>query len=333
VIFTNTTNAGTWNWLWRFGDGTTSTEMNPHHNYTQIGDYNVTLIAGNASCTDSVKHSVSVLPPAPVADFDSIPSGCAPLFVNISNTSLNTDLPGTTYHWDFGDGSTSTAKNPTYTYFTPGSYTVRLYVVGPGGTSDYSQAVHAHPSPKAYFEITPPQVYANDKNVRCFNLSQGGSTYLWDFGDGETSTEAEPVHKYMKEGVYDISLTVTSANGCTDQYILSPAVTVLPVGELRYPTVFIPNKTGPIERSDLPTGGLETDQFFYPPIRQLVLDYKLQIFNRWGVLIFETHDINTPWNGYYKGELCPQGVYVWLVEGKFADGKPYKKAGNITLLH
>jgi len=72
--------------------------------------------------------------------------------------------------------------------------------------------------------------------------------------------------------------------------------------------------------------------FFYPPIRQKVLNYKLQIFNRWGVLIFESHDIHTPWNGYYQGELCPQGVYVWYCEGKYSNGKPFKLVGNVTLL-
>jgi gliding motility-associated-like protein len=105
------------------------------------------------------------------------------------------------------------------------------------------------------------------------------------------------------------------------------------VGELRFASVFTPNKTGPIERTDLPTGGTEIDQFFYPPIRERVLEYKLQIFNRWGVLIFESHDINVPWNGYYHNELCPQGVYVWYVEGKYSDGKPYRLFGDVTLLH
>jgi len=333
VAFTNTTNPGTWNWLWRFGDNSTSADMNPVHSYANTGNFDVTLVVSNAFCSDSVRHSVNVVPPAPVADFDSIPSGCAPLFVNIKNTSLNTEIPGTTYHWDFGDGSRSTAKNPTYTYLTPGTYRIELVVDGPGGTSMKTQVVNAYASPKAYFEVTPPQVYVNDQRIRCFNLSQGATSFLWDFGDGDTSKVKEPYHKYMEEGVYDITLWAYSENGCSDQYILSPAVTVLPVGDIRYPTVFTPNKTGPIERSDLPTGGTEVDQFFYPPIRQKVENYKMQIFNRWGVLIFESHDINVPWNGYYKGELCQQGVYVWLVEGKYQDGKPFKMAGNVTLLH
>jgi hypothetical protein len=246
---------------------------------------------------------------------------------------LNTELAGTTYRWDFGDGSLSTAKNPTYTYFTPGVYRIELIVTGPGGTSMKSQVVHAYPSPKAYFEIAPPMVYVNDEKVRGFNLSQGAVSYLWDFGDGDTSHVKEPFHKYMEEGVYDITLWAYSENGCSDVYILSPGVTVEPVGDLKFANVFRPNLDGPIERSDLPTGGTEIDQFFFPPVREKVLNYKLQIFNRLGVLIFESHNINVPWNGYYKGKLCPQGVYVWYVEGKYANGKPYKKVGDITLLH
>ncbi|MDX9812233.1 MAG: PKD domain-containing protein [Bacteroidales bacterium] len=333
VTFINETNEGSWTWLWRFGDGSTSAEESPVHNYTTMGEFNVTLLVSNDACSDSVSQIVSVFPPPPVADFDSIPSGCAPLYIQINNTSLNTELPGTTYKWDFADGSQSTAKNPTYTFFTPGSYRIELVVTGPGGPAYKSQVVNVYPSPKAYFEVTPTKVIVNDERVRCFNLSEGASSYVWDFGDGDTSRMKEPYHKYMEEGVYDITLWAYSENGCTDQYVLSPAVTVDPPGVLRFATVFTPNREGPIERTDLPTGGVEIDQFFFPPVRDRVLDYKLQVFNRWGVLIFESHDINVPWNGYYNGTLCQQGVYVWYVEGKYSDGRPYKQVGNVTLLH
>jgi PKD repeat protein len=333
VTFTNTTNDGTWIWKWLFGEGTTSTVQNPVHTYTALGDFIVTLIASNANCSDSIKHTVSILPKAPVANFDSIPSGCEPLAISINNTSLNTETPGTTFRWDFGDGSFSTAKNPTYTYFDPGVYRVELTVTGPGGTSVKSQVVRAYASPRAYFEVSPNFVFVNDEKVRCFNLTEGGDSYLWEFGDGDTSKLKEPFHRYMTEGIYDITLWAFSSNGCSDKFILAPGVTVEPAGEVRFSTVFTPNKEGAIDRSDLPTGGTEVDQFFYPPIREKVTNYKLQIFNRLGVLIFESHNINIPWNGYYKGKLCPQGVYVWYVEGKYANGMPFKKVGDVTLLH
>ena len=333
VTFTNQTNTGNWTYLWKFGDGISSVDRDPVHTYLNIGEYTVTLIVTNASCADSIRRTVSVRPIPPVAAFDSIPPGCSPMIIDLNNTSLHTEAPGTTYYWNFGDGSTSTAKNPNYTYYEGGTYRIELTVTGPGGTSATSRLVTIYPSPQANFNVTPKVVFVNDEPVRMFNLTQGVNSYLWEFGDGDTSTIEEPFHKYIEEGDYDITLHATSNNGCTNTFILSPAVKVEPAGELRFSSVFTPNKDGPIERTDLPTGGIELDQFFFPPVREKVLNYKLQVFNRWGTLIFESRDINKPWNGYYKGELCQQGVYVWYVEGKYATGKPFRKIGDITLLH
>ena len=340
VTFTNTTNPGTWTWLWRFGDGATSTDQSPTHTYTVLGTFDVVLSVSNANCSDSVTHSITVTPIPPVANFDLIPSGCSPLNIEINNTSLNTNTPGTTYMWDFGDGGASTAKNPTYTYFDPGTFRVELTVTGPGGVSSYSQVVNSYPSPKANFQVSPTVVFVNDEKVRMFNLTQGADSYLWEFGDGDTSKVKEPYHKYMEEGVYDITLWAylnNVVNGvtitCSDKFVLSPAVTVEPSGVLRFSTVFTPNLNGPVEMDHLPTGGTEIDQFFFPGIREKVITYKLQIFNRLGVLIFESEDINKPWNGYYHNKLCQQGVYVWYVEGKYANGQPFKKVGDVTLLH
>ena len=197
VVFTNETpfiDSYTYNWT--FGDGNTSTDVNTTSNiYFGLGTYNVTLEATNGTCTGSITHQINILPVPPVSNFDSIPSGCAPLYIELNNTSLNTGIPGTSYRWDFGDGSYSTAKNPTYTYFTAGTYRVELTVTGPGGISVFSRTVSAYPSPRAYFEVTPSLVFVNDERVRCFNLSQGGTNFKWDFGDGETSTEREPFHK------------------------------------------------------------------------------------------------------------------------------------------
>lgn len=328
VTFTNGT-AGTWDWLWHFGNGASSVVQSPVYTYGVPGTFAVTLVASNGVCADSVTHSVSILPTPPVADFDSIPSGCQVLTIKPNNTSLY----ATSYYWDFGDGSTSTAMNPTYSYTTPGVYKVTLTVSGPGGTDTRWRLVNVYPSPKAYFEVSPTTVYVNDEKVRCYNLSEGAAYYVWEFGDGDTSHVADPYHKYTSEGVYDITLHAYSANGCYDTYVLSPAVTVIPYGSLGFATVFRPNQTGEIDLDHIPSSGDEVDQFFYPPIRETVVDYHLQIFNRWGTLIFESFDINHPWNGYYKHRICPQGVYVWLVEGKYANGRPFKKVGDITLLH
>ena len=342
VTFTNTTNAGTWNWLWHFGDGTTSTAQSPSHTYTNLGTYNVVLTVSNANCSDSVKHQVIVTPKKPIASFDLVPSGCSPLTITPNNTSQFTNTPGTSYMWDFGDGGASTSKNPTYTYFTAGTYVVKLTVSGPGGISTFiqTQLVNAYPAPLANFQISPTTVFVNDEKVRMFNLSLGADSYLWEFGDGDTSKVKEPFHKYLEEGVYDVTLWAylhNVVNGvtitCSNKFVMSPGVTVEPSGILRFSTVFMPNTSSEVDMDHLPTGGTEIDQFFFPAIREKVIKYKLQIFNRLGVLIFESDDINKPWNGYYQHKLCPQGVYVWYVEGKYANGMPFKKVGDVTLLH
>ncbi len=329
VTFTNNTNAGTWNWLWNFADGNTSPDISPVYTYAAPGDFNVSLTVSNGVCTEAVTHLVRILPTPPIAAFDSIPSGCMPWTVSPNNTSLY----ATSYYWDFGDGHTSNAISPTYTYVQPGTYQITLYVTGPGGNDSRSRIVNVWPRPRAYFDVSPPKVYVNDEEVRLFNLTEGGSSFIWEFGDGDTSHVRDPFHQYTTEGIYDITLHAYSENGCYDTYTKSPAVTVEPFGDLIFATVFKPSPDGPIEIDELPNSGEAMDQFFFPPIRETVLEYHMQIFNRWGTLIFETFDINRPWNGYYKGKLCQQGVYVWLVEGKYANGRPYKKAGDITLLH
>ncbi|MHC1731146.1 MAG: PKD-like domain-containing protein [Bacteroidales bacterium] len=329
VTFTNNTNPGTWTWLWNFDDGNTSADMSPVHTYGAPGDFDVSLTVSNGVCADEIVHTVRVLPTPPIASFDSIPSGCQPWNVIINNTSLY----ATTYYWDFGDGHTSNARNPIYTYVQAGTYQVTLTVTGPGGQDTESQIVHVYPGPRAYFDVSPAKVYVNDEEVRLFNLTEGGASFIWEFGDGDTSHVRDPYHKYTTEGIYDITLHAYSVNGCYDTYVMSPAVTVEPFGDLVFASVFKPNLEGPIEIDELPNSGEAMDMFFFPPIRETVLEYHMQIFNRWGTLIFETFDINRPWNGYYKGKLCQQGVYVWLVEGKYANGRPFKKAGDITLLH
>jgi PKD repeat protein len=338
VTFTNTTNAGTWTWAWRFDDGGTSAAQDPVHTYTGLGTYNVMLTVSNANCTDSVKHPVTVTPVPPVANFDSILSECAPLYVETNNTSTNITQPGITFTWDFGDGSpVSHVKNPTYTYFSSGTFRITLTVKDAyGNQSIKSQVVNAYASPKAYFEATPMTVYVNDEKVRFFNLSQKvdmNDYYVWEFGDGDTAHVEQPFHKYMEQGVFDVTLHAYSSNGCMDSWTLSPGITVEPAGVLRFASVFTPNLSGEQTPKVGEINGNNIDQFFYPPIREKVEDYKLQIFNRWGTLIFESRDINDPWNGYYHHKLCKQGVYVWFVEGKYANGKPFKQVGDITLLH
>jgi PKD repeat protein len=330
VIFENlTANPTTWDFVWKFDDGNTSTETNPVHTYADPGNYNVYLIVTNGECSDSVNRLIQVLPTPPIASFDSVPGACSPSTITLNNTSLY----ATSYMWEFGDGAVSYAANPTYTYYEHGTYRITLTATGPGGTNVFSRLVEVYETPKAYFEVAPSRVFVDDERVRGFNLSEGADYYIWEWGDGDTSMVKDPYHRYMREGLYDVTLHAYSNNGCYNSFTLSPGVTVVPAGDIRFANVFRPNKEGPNggDVSSLPAD--QVDIVFFPPVKDQVDNYKLQIFNRAGVLIFESNDINIGWDGYFNGRLCMQGVYVWYVEGNYANGKPYKKVGDITLLH
>ena len=215
-------------------------------------------------------------------------------------------------------------------YYTAGIYRITLIATGPGGVDIHDEIVDVWVTPVAFFQFAPEKVFVNDENVRFFNLSTGATNYIWDFADGDTSHQKDPFHKYLVKGIFDVTLHAYSANGCFSSYTATPGVLVEPAGTLRFATAFLPNKTGPIDGPPTPA---TIDMFFFPPVTEQVSSYKLQIFNRWGTLVFESRDINYGWNGYYKGKLVKQGVYVWLVEGKYANGKPFRKSGDVTLLH
>jgi PKD repeat protein len=329
VTFGNLTTGANWDYLWRFGDGSISAEANPVYTYSGPGSYNVTLIAGNGFCSDSVSMMIYINPTPPIADFDSIPGACTPYEATFTNTSQY----AVTYLWEFGDGGISYEENPVHTYVRGGVYRVRLTATGPGGTDVKEMMITVFHTPTSFFEAIPDSVYVDDESVRFFNMSEGADYFIWEFGDGDTSRLVDPYHKYMREGMYPVTLHAYTDEGCYHSYELLPGIRVIPAGGLRFSNVFRPNLSGP-------TGGDVTqlprdmvDMVFYPVVKEYIDNYKLQIFNRSGVLIFESNDINIGWDGYYKGQLCMQGVYVWYVEGNYASGKPYRKVGDITLLH
>lgn len=135
VSFTDTSTGNVTDWSWDFGDGTTSTGKIPLKTYSKGGTYTVglTVTGPTGSATTTKTDYISVVWPAPLANFNATPtSGTAPLTVNFSDTSTGEI---SSWYWDFGDGSSSTAQNPTHTYSSMDSYTVRLTATGPGGSN------------------------------------------------------------------------------------------------------------------------------------------------------------------------------------------------------
>ena len=328
VSVNNTTPIGAWNYAWNFGDTTFSNSQNPPpHVYNSWGIYDITLIVSSANCIDSITQTIVIDAPPPIAVFTGPAQGCRPLEVQFVNNSQYAD----TYLWNFGDGATSTQQSPNYTYYNSGVYTVSLTVFGPGGqdTQIQQQIIEVYQLPNAFFTINPSVVFIPAEPVLFFNLSTFANSYFWDFGDGNTSTDLNPEHFYSQLGVYDITLIATTPNNCIDTFILQSAVEAKSEGGISIPNAFSPNPNGGNGGFYSPT---DTDNDVFHPIIIGAEEYELNIFNKWGELLFISTDQNIGWDGYYREELSKQDVYVYKIKVKYIDGRTESFVGDLTLL-
>ncbi len=211
VDFTDTSTGTLTSWLWNFGDGYTDTLQSPSHMYSDVGVYTVTLnITGVGGSDEEVKPAYIAVAYPPVASFWVSPTiGIAPIVVNFTDTSTGTI---STWMWNFGDGITSTLQNPNHLYSLGGVYTVSLAVVGPGGSDEevkpnYISLLSADFSASPTFGHTPLTVNFTDDSTGTYD------SWLWDFGDGITSTLQSPSHIYSGDGVYTVSLEVSGSIG------------------------------------------------------------------------------------------------------------------------
>jgi len=205
VNFVDKSTGSPTSWLWDFGDGDTSTERNPIHVYGAAQQYTVMLTVSNAAGSNSASDVVKIEADAPpVAKFTATVDGKQVNFVDQS-----TGNP-TRWSWDFGDGASSSAQNPIHTYAVAGTYTVTLTVINDAGFNETSQAVKIEAAPP----VAKFKCQVTGMNATCADQSTGNPTsWLWEFGDGDTSTEQNPVHSYSVAGDYTVKLTVTNADG------------------------------------------------------------------------------------------------------------------------
>ncbi len=254
----NTSQPVTGKLLWNFGNGNTSAATNPTILYSNAGVYNISLLADFGSCKDSITKPIKVIAVAKAAfTADKTASCSAPFTVQFSNTSAG----AISYQWLFGDSTSSLLENPSHTYTKTGSYPVTLIVTNSSGCTDTLRRT-------AYISVLPAE-------IKIKNIPASGCapllfspvytvksvlpivSYVWNFGDGSSSTTPVPTHTYTSPGVYNVTVTYTTSGGCSGTITYPNAVSAgqKPVAAFNAspnntcaatPVIFTDNSTGNI---------------------------------------------------------------------------------------
>lgn len=218
VDFTDASTGAPTSWSYNFGDGGTSTAQNPRYVFTKSGRFTVTLTVSDGVSTSSATLLI-VVRKLPTPDFTvSKTEYCPGDQVNFLNATTKGDTSISTSSWDFGDGNVSNGNgNVSKTYNTQGSYTIKLTVrdhFNCANTITKTNYIVVHPKPNPVFGMNAKYSCAAPQRVNLSNNSSNSVSFLWDLGDGTTSTQASPIVFYNDPKTYIIKLTATSDKGC-----------------------------------------------------------------------------------------------------------------------
>ncbi len=279
---------------------------------------NATDANGCTAIAQSISVEVgSVAPPQFVRD-DSL--GCSPHCVLFTTA----DAGNGSYAWDFGDGTIgSVGPEITHCYVQAGVYDVVLTITGNGGCSGswtMPQAVEVLPTPNAGFTAYPAVATIEDANIQFVDASSGAETWSWSFGDplDSTSTERSPVFTYEEVGCYEVQLVVSNTLTCSDS--TSYVVCIEDEFAAYVPNAFTPNDDG------------------FNDVWGVVItvgsprEFELDVFDRWGGIVFHSEDKGQFWDGTAQGGEQPIGVYQWRLRLRDSTGRIQERKGHLTLV-
>lgn len=327
VTFTDLSAQGTFpleEWFWEFGDGDTSSAIDPIHEYEEPGDWPVQLtVTDSLGCVGTTQGIVTWFPVPPVIIVE--PSsfvGCPPAELEFRNLSTPVD---STYDivWDFGDGNGTTAISPFHVYTEPGLYDVSVEITSPIGcftSRTFPRWIDIDSLPIADFEF-PPDDYSNfNPTVTFTDKSIRAVEWDWFFDEYGSTIAQNPEFTFPDTGMMEVELVVTHVYGCQDS--ITKIVDVEP--QITY---FLPNAFTPNDDS--------VNEFFRAAgFFRGIRDYDLKIVSRWGEIVFATSNPSEGWNGRKDnvGKRLPNGVYPYVINFVGPRGQPHQYTGFATLI-
>lgn len=282
-----------------------------------IGIKTILLQVQETGCSSNTEQNTVEVLPTPRAGFSATPvEGCEPLEVNFTDTTSNTS-GFVTYDWHFGTAGSSTASNPNVTFDKDGIYPVSLQVTSDGDCKSFVEKttyIKVYDSPAADFTADPIETVLEQATIQFTNNSTSSDTltYNWDFNDGNNSDLKNPNHTYAETGTYNVMLTVITDNGCENTF--ATEITVHPDFAVFIPNAFTPNGDGLNDKFEVKGVGVKT--------------YKLQIYSRWGELIYESDNIEEQWDA----ANIPGGTYVYVIHATTLLDKQIEEKGTVTVV-
>lgn len=312
-------NISKYNWL--YSDNSTNTNaVPPPKRFASEGKYWAQLVMEtDKGCTDSFYSDLSVyFSPVPAYSAVEICLGDSVFFDNTTPDPLDKI---TRWDWDFGDGGKSTQKSPYRKYKAPGNYNTSLIAKTSDGCSDtlilfFPNLVR--PQPTAYFDQELVESYERFTTYQFNSTTTGADKFLWDFGDGTISNLEHPEKIYQDIGQFIARLEVENNWGCNASF--QRKLFVVPDMEINIPNAFTPGS-----RDDLnPVFRIEGVYF--------TKEFSMEIYNRWGETIYKTTNAGDGWDGKYKGEYVPEGIYTYVIRIMDLKNKVNMYYGSLMLM-
>ena len=308
-------------WEWDFGDNTGVANFeHPTYMFNNPGNYKVNLFATtDFGCTSRLEKNITIFS-LPIANFTTNATACLGDEIIFSDLSISATTALQSWEWNLGDGTIMDIQNPSHQYDYAQTFDVSLSVVSVDGCKHDTtilNAVEVFSNPVADFSASTLSATELSSEIEFYNSSSGATFYTWNFDNGTISNDENPIFDFEDVGSYDLSLQVVSENGCVDEMIKN--INIYPEYALYAPNAFTPNGDG------------NNDVFLAEG--NGVISFEMQVFDRWGGLVFESSDIEYGWDGMdTSSNKASTGTYMYHIALYDYNGKLWIYNGELNLM-